>query len=294
MARKQKRKKKKHAGDSWWSRINSELRRRIALRGMIVLLTMSTVVAAGWAISSLEDRVERRLEGDFSKSTLSLVNVPESLAGIADEQVHETLRPLLLRPWLEEGLCQTMAQEVASVGWVRRVKHVRRFPGAVFEVDCHYRIPFAMAHSRGEYYLIDREGIRLPGVYERHDGWMVIEGLSAPAPEVGAGWFGEDVTAGLTMVSLLRDQPFISQIRAVQVLNFDGRQNPHQTHIELLTDRPGGRVRWGSAPGQELEENSVEQKLTILRRLYEDTGRVDASNTVIDISVYPDRYIVGQ
>jgi len=60
----------------------------------------------------------------------------------------------------------------------------------------------------------------------------------------------------------------------------------------LTTDQNGGTIIWGSAPGQELEENTAAQKLAILRSNYARSGRLDSQYRVIDVSVFPDRFIV--
>ena len=53
----------------------------------------------------------------------------------------------------------------------------------------------------------------------------------------------------------------------------------------------GGRIIWGSAPGAEIEENTVAEKLELLRSNYRRFGRADAGRGVIDVSVHPDRII---
>ena len=65
-----------------------------------------------------------------------------------------------------------------------------------------------------------------------------------------------------------------------------------KTNVELATDRAGGRIRWGSAPGLEIEENLPGQKLALLRQNFINTGRADADHPVIDVSTFPDRFTV--
>ena len=87
-------------------------------------------------------------------------------------------------------------------------------------------------------------------------------------------------------------ETFAMHITSVSVKNYAGRSNPRASHIELVTDRAGGRIRWGSPPGFELEENTLTQKLAILRANYAQTGRADAHHDIIDISIHNDRYTV--
>ena len=94
------------------------------------------------------------------------------------------------------------------------------------------------------------------------------------------------------MISLLGAEPYAAQLTAVLVDNFRSPSRAGRCPIELATDRAGGRIRWGSAPGTELAENSVDEKLAILRENFRSTGRADAGHAVIDISLFPDRFTI--
>ncbi len=103
---------------------------------------------------------------------------------------------------------------------------------------------------------------------------------------------GDDLRAGLDLIELVSRREYGAQIVVVVVDNAQGRVDPRMPHLELATDRPGGRIRWGSAPGREIEENSVAQKLWILDANFRMTGRIDADHLVIDVSTLPDRFLV--
>ena len=103
-------------------------------------------------------------------------------------------------------------------------------------------------------------------------------------------WNAPDLRGGLAIADLIADEEFADQIRAVRVHNYGGREDARRGHLELATDQVGGRIIWGSAPGEEVEENTAEQKLAILRRNYELFGRADAGRAVIEVSTFPDRF----
>ena len=132
----------------------------------------------------------------------------------------------------------------------------------------------------------------LPGTYTFHRTWKLIQGVRETAPLPGARWGGADVAAGIAVLDRILREPFADQITGVMVDNFGGRVDPNASHIVLATDRAGGRIHWGSAPGSELVENTVEQKLAILRANFRDTGRADADHPGIDISTFADRFVV--
>jgi len=150
----------------------------------------------------------------------------------------------------------------------------------------------AMVQSRGGFHLVDRQGVRLPGEYSYDARWMCIHGVSAAPPRPGEPWMGDDLQAGLDLIELVNRQDYRGQIEGVVVDNAQGRVDPRRSHIDLATDQPGGRIRWGSAPGREIEENSVAQKLRILDANFRTTGRIDANHLVIDVSTLPDRFLV--
>ena len=181
---------------------------------------------------------------------------------------------------------------LTKMAWVAEVNFVRRTAAARFEVSSRYRLPVAMVQQDGDFMLVDNKGVRLPGTYRHEPKWMLFHGVSRPAPQPGTTWDGEDLQAALAVVEALEREAFSDQITAVLVENADGRLDPRRSHIELATDRTGGRIRWGSAPGSELEENTLRQKLAILRANFRDTGRADAHHPVIDVSTFPDRFTI--
>ena len=285
--------KAKNRRPGYWSTMSEEARRRVLHVGLKVVASGALVAAGVFTIGRIEAQVVGELRSlGFADSTLLIVDVPEVLRGIADTTLIDALTPVLGDDWLEAGLCERLANRAEAVGWVRRVQAVRRRPDGRFEVRCEYRLPMAMVQSRGGFHLVDRQGVRLPGEYSYDARWMCIHGVSAAPPRPGALWMGDDLQAGLDLIELVSRQEYGEQIEGVVVDNAQGRVDPRKSHLELATDRPGGRIRWGSAPGREIEENSVAQKLRILDANFRTTGRIDADHLVIDVSTLPDRFLV--
>jgi hypothetical protein len=285
--------KAKQRRPGYWSTLSEETRRRV-MRASLKTVAAGLLIAAGvFAIERIEAQVLDELRGQgFADSTLLIADVPEVLRGIADTALVDALTPLLGDDWLEAGLCERLATRAADVGWVRRVQAVRRRPDGRFEVRCEYRLPMAMVQSRSGFHLVDRQGVRLPGEYAYDARWMCVHGVAAGPPRPGEAWIGDDLQAGLDLIELVSRRAYAGQIAGVVVDNAQGRVDPRMPHLGLATDRPGGRIRWGSAPGREIEENSVEQKLKILDANFHMTGRIDADHPVIDVSTLPDRFLV--
>ncbi|MGB2985551.1 MAG: hypothetical protein WBE26_06680 [Phycisphaerae bacterium] len=240
----------------------------------------------------LEAHVKRKLVERVDRPALVFVDLPEQLTEPALGDLREAVSDLLAGDWTDEHLCREMATRLGEVGWMAEVDFVRRTGDGQFKISGRYRLPVAMVQKDDEFILVDGEGVRLPGTYLYTPTWKLIQGVGTPAPKPGAKWDGADIKAGLAIVAAMEHEVFGAQITAVIVENVGGRRDPRHSHIELATDRAGGRIRWGSAPGSELEENTVEQKLAILRENYRQTGRVDAHHPVIDISIRPDRFTV--
>lgn len=293
MARKPKtkvRKRKAHK-PGWWESLDPKRRRRVVGGAGLAIIVVAVTLAGLVGLSRLEAHVEGAL-AERAAPSLSFVDLPDELFALAGGDLHDSVIDLLDRRWTDDSLCREMADRLSAVGWVARVNHVRRTSDGRFEISCRYRKPFAMIQKGTEFFLLDSEGVRLPGTYAYDPALRLIQGVGASASKQGAKWPGQDVDAGLAILQAIEGQPFAGQITAVLVDNFDGRVDPRQTHIELATDRAGGRVYWGSAPGFELEENSVENKLAILGENFRRTGRVDAHHAIIDVSTFPDRFTI--
>jgi len=268
-------------------------KRNAAGAALIVFGALFLGSAAVVVLDLIDSHVDRLLVSrPAPDARLRCPGVPPVLNGLADDDIHDLLEPLLDEPWTTPDLCERMARLVEQVGWVRTLHNVRRLADGSFEVSCEYREPLAIVSQSEGYVLVDADQVRLPGVYAYHNSWIVVDGVRQPPPPPGRIWTGEDLRAGLTLVKSLREEPFTRQITAVLVDNYGGRVDKYASHIELATDRAGGRIRWGSAPGAELEENSVDHKTAILRANYARTGRLDANHPLIDISTFADRFTV--
>lgn len=249
------------------------------------------VVSGRGAVARLDSHVNRALKRQAIPE-LAFVDLPAHLMRFAGGDLKRSAEDLLEDDWTRPDLCKVIAERLAKVGWVADINYVRRTGTGRFEVSGRYRSPTAMVQQDDRFYLVDQHAVRLPGLYHYDDSWLLIQGVEQAAPGSGMVWPGGDVRTGLAVIDALGGRDFLSQITAVLVDNVAGRRERNRTHVELATDRAGGRIRWGSAPGFEIEETSVAEKLAILTENYRQTGRVDAGHPVIDISLYADRFTI--
>lgn len=265
--------------------------RKLLVCSLMVAALLATLVGITVGMARLETYVHSAAAGRI-KPVIQFVDLPGEIDELAGAELAERLETHLTGPWTDRTLPQRLADLLESSGWVEHVNYVRRTGGGVFLISCRYYQPLAMVQKEEGFYLIERAGVRLPGVYRYDPTWLVIQGIDRSAPPAGTVWGGADVRAGLDVAAMLLPEPMAGQITGVLVDNFEGRLDRRRTHIELATDRAGGRIQWGSAPGRELEENSIQQKLAILRDNFHRTGRVDAHHPIIDVSVFADRFVV--
>lgn len=288
-----KRKQKKPSLFARWrqrlSEVESTVWTRWGWRCARVCVVVALAIGAGYGLLELEKRV-RQSPGQQAPPRLELVDIPPDI----EPDVRAALEPFGQLPWSEPTLCEEIAAVMRDVGWVHEVKSVRRYPDRRIEVTCDYRRPVAMVRDGESFYLIDEHAVRLPGRYVNDSTLPLIQGVASAAPTPGATWPGDDVLAGLAVSQIVAKESFADQIAAVLVSNYGGREDPRAAHLQLATDRAGGRIIWGSAPGEEIEENTVEAKLRLLRSNFRRFGRVDAGREVIDISVHPDRVITSR
>ncbi|HNO79322.1 MAG TPA: hypothetical protein PKN33_14830 [Phycisphaerae bacterium] len=283
-----KRKKKNTAPIRRWIEAlkNNEFlhRWRRPFVGCVLMILLLSAIGLGMR------RLERYVYSDINNqkpAQIEFAALPKHLEGVFANVVAEFEH----EPWMDDNLCESIADRLRNVAWVKKVNRVHRFSDGHVEIDCSYRSPVAMVKTTGGMLLVDDEGVLLPGRYAPDTSLLAIEGVGTPPPDPGQRWDAPELRAGLDLVQIFENERFASQITGVSVSNYRGRQDRRAAHIELATDREGSRIIWGSAPGEEIEENSLEQKVKLLRNNFQRFGRVDANRGVIDVSVFPDRVL---
>jgi hypothetical protein len=296
-------KSKKSEDAAAWSWGIGETLRRVLLRGGAWTLVISlVVVGACLGFGRLEKKVHA-LERFDRELVLEWTDLPQWLRLRDNRRILEDLAQRVgLCPedrLLDPELAQRVGEALSApdVGWVKSVDRVTVKPDGVVSVRCKFRNPSAWVRRGQSCYLIDDQGVRLPGRWKVADctgsSLLMIEGVQQKAPAVGTAWSGADLAAGLHMATLLADKPFRAQITGIIVDNYDGRRDRSRPHIELATDRPGSRVWWGRAPNEESgTEITATQKVTLLQTLYDQYRRIDLGQPYVNITTWPDRISV--
>jgi hypothetical protein len=218
---------------------------------------------------------------------VELVEAPAWLGPSRIEPLRQTIAATVSPNPLDHASLTAAAEALGRSPWVEHVQRIERRPEGHVRAFVTYREPVALVGARDGYHLVDASGRRLPGVYPLQQlsdlNLPVMTGVRAAPPAEGHRWAGSDLQGGLALTQMLAGQAYVDQVRAIDVSNYDGRIDPHQPQLILLTDE--GVVRWGRAPGEEgVYEPAASQKLQALQRVARRyNGRIDAAGQVVDI-----------
>lgn len=268
-----------------------------SLRPLWPLVCMIAVVAcAVWGLERIKARV-------YASPAYQPAAVRVVLADPPDWVVREKWQDRILasvsvpRPenWMDEQLVVRLSDRIASSGWVKAVNRVSKRMDGTIEIAADYRRPIAMLLTEQGYVPVDRDGYRLPEVYERVDtnsGWIRIRGVASPSPRVNMAFdekSAPDAVAAVRLAALIFEQGWdiSSRISAIDVTNFRGRQDHRDCHIKLWTPE-GTLIKWGSAIGEEIEENTPAEKLAQITVMLKRGG----PQAQVDVSTLPNRSIV--
>ncbi|HEX8341816.1 MAG TPA: hypothetical protein VF624_12975 [Tepidisphaeraceae bacterium] len=269
--------------------------RKVALHG-IAAVAFSAVVGVGFKAS--KDYVEQHIR-PAGPPRVTIRNRPAWMNDTLAARITGSVRAYVAAPASDTSLLQADAQTLSVDPWVKRVRGVRRVydqqPGDTIEIDAEFRAPVALVRERDNYWYVDAEGVRLPEKLSAEQAgqlidagrsmrFRIIEGAAEPPIAAGLPWPGGDVQAGIEMIALLADKPYADQIVKIDVSNFNGRVNPNESQLNLIT-RYGTEVRWGQPPSATafFVEQRVNRKLEYLQQARQQTGRVDMNLQWIDL-----------
>lgn len=176
------------------------------------------------------------------------------------------------RSIFDPKLVEEVGKKFENCPWVRKVNSVERvFPDQLL-IKFEYRRAHVAIRRESGFVLVDRDGVRLPGVYAvppACDRPVQVTGLSTPPPEPGQVWKDEALTAAVGMVDYIPGSSLLSRlgIREVDVANYGGRQDPRKSEMTLVTSG-GCQVAWGRTTAtSKFGDLSTEEKLENLREV---------------------------
>ena len=248
--------------------------------------------ALGAGFYYVKKYVDRQVVMATEPPTIVIKNRPHWMSEFLVQRIAASARPTGLHSAFDHDMLVDIRKSLEANPWISKVYDVRRAyhekPGDTLVIDCEYRVPAALVRWGVFYWLVDRNGYKLPEQYEPSDvpkivvvedglvSIRMIEGVQNPPPETGRKWIGHDLAAGLEMISLLADKPYAQELLKVNVQHFLSRDEPHV----VLVTKYNTEVRWGRTPSETAKapfmEVSTATKLDYLKKIYTQYGRVDA------------------
>jgi cell division septal protein FtsQ len=282
----------------------AQLLRKVLLHCAIAVIFLGGL---GAGFYYLQDYVKREVADVAEPRTVVIRNRPHWMSDFLVEKIAMTARPTGVHSAFDKQMLTQARVALEKNPWIAKVHEVRRAygrkPGDVLEIDCEYRVPVALVRWGAYYWLVDRNGFKLPEQYEPQDvpkmvriedgrvDIRIIDGVKRPPPETGHKWAGEDLAAALEMIRLLSDKPYAQEILKVDVARFGSDKEPQ---VVLIT-RYATEVRWGRVPSDKdaFIEVSTARKLDRLQSIYAHYGRLDAGHPGgidirFDAVTYPD------
>ncbi len=259
------------------------------LAGLKVLggFALAITLIIGWRYGEryLLNYTKDKHQGPVTIEMVELVDAPAWMSEGIRDQVRQTVSTQVNPDPMDGSSLRDAAKALKEDPWVHDVIQIaRRNDGRVL-VSAQYRQPVAIVESSDGYHLVDAEGVCLPGVYQGYEvnrlGFMMIQGVTSPPPaSAGKIWPGEDVQVSLSLLRLLSEEPYVSNIKACDVSQRDERGR-----LRLFLHTTNGIIDWGLPPGQENAiEPDAKTKLDSLRDLVEGRTALSNGGTIYDIS----------
>ncbi|MCX5658726.1 MAG: hypothetical protein NTW19_03265 [Planctomycetota bacterium] len=245
-------------------------------------------IAIGWQFAQgrLVDYVHKREMPRIGGKQVELADAPAWMSPRLRTEIQMSVADVASGDPLDMDSLERVVQRLSRDPWVEQVRRVQRLPEGRLRILADYREPVATVQTPEGFHLVDLKGVRLPGVYQEEQlgavGLPRIVGVRQPPGVDGEIWPGDDVKAGLTLIRLLHNEPYMPQITA-----FDVGQRYARDRIRLAIKTRRGLVFWGSPPGQELamEPDAKEKKrrLNEIRGTRNAAGAIDAGGRTIEI-----------
>lgn len=261
-------------------------KRTLAGLKFLGIFVLSVAMVAGWwrVQKSLVSYVGQSQASVITPQQVQMVNIPSWM----NPQVHVNLQILAANQInsspLDVKSLHSAYLALSQNAWVQKVQRVERVSSQEVRVSAIYRQPAAFIEQGEHCYLIDTQGVRLPGVYQTQQASLlpltVLRGVGTVPCLEGLQWPGQDVQAGLSLIAELSNEPYRRQMEAIDV---SGRDSRGRIHLAILTGQ-GGVVRWGLPPGQEQSiEPAAATKRSWLTQLVRENGQIDAGGKMVDL-----------
>lgn len=180
----------------------------------------------------------------------------------------------------DEGLVNQLLNKYQKNGWVAKVKSIeKQFPNKM-KIQLELRRPVAVVEikklsNRSFYYLVDKNGVRLPSEYYTIPPipvtLPVIVGVRSSPPLAGEKWLDKGLSDALDVAGVLKKYQVYPKldVAIIDITNIAGKVNKKSSEIVIVT-KNNVQIEWGRPiKTDKLFEISAEEKIKNLYRVLE-------------------------
>lgn len=265
--------KKQASGPRWLARgwslttcVGKSLRGDLGGWAVLALFAATLAIAAPSLRSSVEEAMAPPREIRFTNTPTwigdSLIN---ELGRVASLQIDGT------RP--DQGQLTAIHHALDRSRWFEVVRTVHRAADGDIEVDATFLRPVAVVVDDFGEVVIGQGGRPLPAGIHMESGQHIVR-ITSPTENrptrAQRQWLGDDMAAAIELHALLQLQPWVEQVKAIDLANYD------RTGRLVLISHRGKRIVWGSRPGQETGlEATAPNKIARLANHYHTHRTID-------------------
>ena len=308
----------------WWCSLRERHGAKIRRRALIVLAVGVAGLAVAVGLQTMErDVLARRATGP-SEFRLRLANRPEWMPESLARQLVIDLTPPDSGPYDRDLPAKVYDLAVANP-WIRQVTWVRRHRNddpnvATIDLHADFRKPIACIGRQSKPAFVSADGFHLPthqvprwvthvrrsdgsqrqvcfvtrqavppGVRAKPIHYVKISGVRRAPPGYGKKWPGLDLDAGVQMVALVVDRPYVNQIAVADVRNYAGRGlkqgQAHLAYYAQVGRSETTEIRFGRFPEPGGDYNvQTERKLSYLDAyVARNKGRLAGLHSYIEL-----------
>ena len=257
--------------------------------------TLVIMLLASLLWQNYESDISKNMEFELTADKIELVHDEPAWVrtSISDQLLNQSKLPKSL---LATNLVDRLSMEVQSVGWVARVNQIRKSSDKV-SLDLTYRQPTALVvFPRTPHTVpVDADGVVMDETEMERNMIADLPRIHVfqPASEslvTWAPWPDERIHDGVKLANFIgRSWKTLGfyQIVTKQKPGTNAKPEPFE-----LYPKKGAVLIWGSAPGEELEnEASAEKKFKAVAEFVLEYGSFDQTNPDYDYDVRSGRLI---
>lgn len=261
-------------------------KRKIAIWSIITILASSSLI---YGLYIGFDAMLRQEEFKIKKKKISFT-LPDWISEQGKEKINDLLLSENSKSLFDKNLSEDITNTYKQTPIIKSVVSVKReFPNKI-NVLFKLRKPIAAVISRGDVFLVDDSGVRLPGKYynwpinNEHSVYIMSDKLKE-IPSIGKRWSDKRILAGVDLVKFLKRNKAdkILNIEKIDVSNVGMRFLTRKSDIVLWT-KNGTEIKWGCPPlCGEVDELSDVEKLKNLFSVARVAGKDFGNMKYVDV-----------